>query len=215
MKLNANIPSLRLYLETITAFSEYEAVATHYGERRAERSQVPLIHHIREGIVIIGALGRFLPDGSWFDDLAATAGYCLHPLFQNEDDLVKHGLRYAHSTKLPTAGPVMLTMEYRWRANNWLASKVTRHYVGTERDKNALLEMRLDGGPDAGSLPEVRAMLIADKVQNYKDFLIHHYGHHARSEELDVYFRTWLEHLGVDTETFEELCDLATEVTAS
>lgn len=203
MKLNADISSLRRYLETITAFCEYGAIAEHYGARRAERSGVPLINHIREGIVIIAALGRHLPDGKWFNDLPATAGYCLHPLFQNDENLVKLGQRYAHSTGLPPAGPVMLAMEYRWRANNWLSDKVWGPANGPQ----------MTDRPDAGNLPEVRAMLIADKVQNYKDFLLHHKGTHARSDWLDLYFRTWLEHLDVDEFAFRDLCEIATVVT--
>lgn len=41
-------------------------------------------------------------------------------------------------------------------------------------------------------------MLIADKVQNYKDFRKHHLDTHARADELDFYFKTWLKELDVD-----------------
>jgi hypothetical protein len=204
MKLNTHLKHLRADLHVVQTLPEYRAIAEHYGARRAERSRVPLINHIHEGIVVISALDGTLPDGRSFGDIAACAGYCLHPLFQNDQDLHTVGQRYLRNVPHPMAGPVMLTMEYRWRANAWLSDKVEKGAVSPQ----------LVGGPDAGGLPEVRAMLIADKVQNYKDFLLHHKGTHARSDELDVYFRTWLEHLGVDMFMFHELWKLAAEVAA-
>lgn len=204
MNPTTDITSLRRHLHVIRSLPEYAAIEGHYGIRRAERSKVLLINHIEEGIVIIGALDGKLPNGRSFRETPACAGYCLHPLFQNDDDLLTVGQRYAHSVHRPLAGPVMLTMEYRWRANAWLSDKVEKGATGPQ----------LVGGPDAGDLPEVRAMLIADKVQNYKDFLAHHKGTHARSDELDLYFRTWLDHLSINEKVFKELCDLATAVTA-
>ena len=47
-------------------------------------------------------------------------------------------------------------------------------------------------------LPEVRDMLIADKIQNYKDFLFYHKGTHPRSRELEEYFKNWFGILGID-----------------
>ena len=41
-------------------------------------------------------------------------------------------------------------------------------------------------------------MLVADKVQNLKDFVLHHLGSHKRSDELYRYYHRWLQHLGVD-----------------
>jgi len=39
---------------------------------------------------------------------------------------------------------------------------------------------------------------VADKIQNYKDFLIYHQKTHARSKELNEYFQNWLKKLDVD-----------------
>jgi hypothetical protein len=49
-------------------------------------------------------------------------------------------------------------------------------------------------------------MLIADKVQNFKDFRTYHADSHSRRQELDVYFRQWLAALGMSMEQFSELC---------
>ncbi|WP_437969795.1 hypothetical protein WMF04_11090 [Sorangium sp. So ce260] len=46
-------------------------------------------------------------------------------------------------------------------------------------------------------LEEVNHLLRADKIQNYKDFLLHHRGTHPRRVELDRYFNQWLARLGV------------------
>jgi hypothetical protein len=54
----------------------------------------------------------------------------------------------------------------------------------------------------------VNAMLIADKVQNYKDFITYHKDTHPRSVELDFYFKSWLETLLVPDQLFEQLCSL-------
>jgi hypothetical protein len=48
---------------------------------------------------------------------------------------------------------------------------------------------------------------VADKVQNRKDFLLHHHGRHPRSDALDRYFRLWLERLDVPEARFAALFD--------
>ncbi|MGK0389502.1 MAG: hypothetical protein ACI94Y_002242 [Maribacter sp.] len=48
------------------------------------------------------------------------------------------------------------------------------------------------------SCNEVKQMLIADKVQNYKDFMLYHYKLHTRSDELYEYFQNWSKLLGID-----------------
>jgi hypothetical protein len=52
---------------------------------------------------------------------------------------------------------------------------------------------------------EVRLMLVADKVQNRRDFERHHLGMHPRSAELDAYFRRWLAFLDVDEPRYRSL----------
>lgn len=60
-------------------------------------------------------------------------------------------------------------------------------------------------GPEEVRLSPIAAvqdMLRADKVQNYKDFLLHHRGVHPRSEALERYFVTWLRRLDVSRRDF-------------
>lgn len=163
---------------------EYQAVSAFYGAGRASRSRVPLMNHIDEGLVVLDEIGA--------SDLAKR-GYCLHPLFQENSALVES------IEKLPTGidmRAIVLAMEYRWVANNYLSSHPSR----------APQEIELS------PLKDVNDMLIADKVQNYKDFLIYHLGTHPRSARLDQYFRQWLERLGVSKERFQELGVLLKEI---
>jgi hypothetical protein len=47
-------------------------------------------------------------------------------------------------------------------------------------------------------------MLIADKIQNRKDFELYHEGTHERSLELKCYFIDWLWRLGVREGEYQE-----------
>ncbi|UUZ75444.1 hypothetical protein LP414_27395 [Polaromonas sp. P1(28)-13] len=102
--------------------------------------------------------------------------------------------------------PIMLAMEYRQWANAWLADKVKKQaLVGS--GGNVVREwIETIGEPSCGPLPAVHDMLIADKVQNRKDFLEHHKGRHQRSDELDFYFNHWLKTLGVSERDYQLLC---------
>lgn len=153
---------------------ELKIVEDYYGERCAKRSGVPLINHIYEGIEILKIYNA--------SDYAIRA-YCLHPLFQNDKDLAKN------SSRLHLIDPyvAMLVMEYRNKANAWLSDKVSI-VNGTPV---------YEGEPSPGPLPEVRLMLIADKLQNAKDFVKYHYGKHPRSEELRLYFIQWFKALEI------------------
>jgi hypothetical protein len=155
---------------------EYQAIYNEYFGRKAERSKVPLINHIHEGLVVMQLRGAT-------ED--AQRAFCIHPLLQTDKALgVTLGKLWRVSSKTSV---VALAMEYRWRANNWLSDKVIN-----DQGKITLVDE-----PTAGDFTEVKEMLIADKVQNYKDFLMYHVDTHPRRRELDLYFRTWHKHLGL------------------
>lgn len=142
------------------------AIIKFYGTRRAARSQVPLINHIVEGVSILKSI---------YASNDAISAFCLHPLVQGDTELLQH---YANLDHID--GKILiLAMEYRSVANDYLS----------HRTVYAIDEIRLS------PLKEVNDMLVADKVQNYKDFLLYHYGTHPRSNELDVYFKNWLSRL--------------------
>lgn len=179
-------------------FYALEAIKSVYGYQKAKRSQVPLMNHIYEGVAI-------MRHRNVSED--AVAGFMLHPLFQNDADLKEHGTYYAthRASAQQNSDAVMLAMEYRHWANAWLSDKVRQDDQG-----NLILE----GEPSWGPLDAVKEMLIADKVQNYKDFIIYHSDTHERRDELDLYFRVWLKVLGIDDTEYRRLVEVAFDATS-
>ena len=158
---------------------EYRAIAGFYQDHTAQRSQVPLMNHINEGLVILGRIGA---------SKDAMKAYCLHPLFQNDQELSSVGEKYI--IDFGESSTTKLAMEYRRVANAYLAKCQIP-----------------DGGIQLSHLKEVNDMLIADKVQNRKDFLRYHYGTHQNSARLNEYFQAWLIALGVSEVRYTELTE--------
>lgn len=158
---------------------EYLMISEFYGIRTAERSKVPLINHINEGLYVMEKRGA--------NGLAQRA-FCLHPLIQNDKDLETNWMEVATNANRHA---LLLAMEYRNIANQYLS----------HREIVTLNDITLS------PLAEVNEMLVADKIQNYKDFIIYHKGTHPRSLELEMYFTNWLMKLKVHNfdEWFEEL----------
>lgn len=176
----------------------FEAIQQFYGDRKAERSGLPLMNHIIEGLAIMAA---HAPGEPYLYD--AMQGFCLHPLLQTDEQLKEHH----HLMRFHAPHAVLFAMEYRWRANNWLSDKIRFEYYG---DGGKPL-LRSTGEPEPGEISAVRLMLVADKVQNYKDFLTHHSDTHPRRAGLHLYFNTWLAALGIDNADFEYLKEEATK----
>jgi hypothetical protein len=154
--------------------SYLEAIEAFYGYRTAERSNVPLIKHIHEGIKILEWRGA---------NLTTINAFTIHPLFQNDADLKAR--YYTNWIVDFTPSVVLLAMEYRSVANEYLP-KVSKPAV-----------IRLS------PLHEVNEMLIADKVQNRKDFLKYNSGI-PNADRLKEYFKDWLDALGVSEELYQE-----------
>lgn len=167
----------------ISGWPEYLAVERHYRGARARRSGVPLMHHIDEGLRV---LHRWLGASD-----RAMRAWCLHPLVQADEDLRR---TYAAGL-LDRFDPavVALALEYRGVANAFL-SPMEKH---PGYDDPA----RIARSP----LAEVDAMLIADKIQNCKDFRLHHLESHPRAAQLSRYFERWLAALGVDPGAIDRL----------
>lgn len=176
----------------------FEAISQFYGDRRAERSGLSLLNHTIEGLAIMAA---HAPGEPYLFD--AMQGFCLHPMLQTDETLQENH----HLMRFHAPHAVLFAMEYRWLANNWLSDKVRYEYYSD--GSKPLLTMK--GKPDPGNLAPVHLMLVADKVQNYKDFLTHHSDTHPRRVELHLYFNTWLAALGIDNADFEYLKEEATK----
>lgn len=155
----------------ITETREYQEISKVYGERRAGRSQELLMKHIDDGLAVMIDL-----DAS----LDALKAFCLHPLFQADQELVT----YAPLASAFAPEVILLVMEYRRAANAYLCKPHT--------DAWGMDDLHLYVG---WILPEVRKMLLADKLQNQADFLIHHADTHIRKAELKHYFQLWIDYL--------------------
>lgn len=155
---------------------EYRAIRDFYGTDCAKRSGVQLMQHIDEGLAILKSIGA---------SMAAQCAYCLHPLVQGDDVYAQHYDRLKVDSKISLVS-LERAVEYRHYANMYLCKPETDSWtLATMAEK-------------IGFIPtDVHHMLIADKRQNFKDFMRHHFGTHERSLELTRYFNNWLEYLGV------------------
>lgn len=161
----------------------YVAIKEFYGERKAVRSQLPLVNHINEGTAILEYLGA---------DNRTIEAFCIHPLLQaDEDYLASTTDPYSQLTNYQLhPASVALTMEYRHIANAYLS----KHYVSSEDKLPRIAD------------PRVGHMLIADKVQNYKDFLATYSTlDYDKYNRLKNYFMNWLVHLGLDARSYHNM----------
>jgi len=145
---------------------ELDLIKSYYGTTSAKRSKVPYMNHITEGLDILQLMAS--------TELAKRA-YCIHPIVQADVDLLKN-----IGVLKDIDGDVMaLAMEYRRVANAYLSPRIIKD----------IREIELS------PLDDVNDMLIADKLQNEKDFRKYHLGTHPRSKELEEYFSNWFKRL--------------------
>ena len=154
----------------------YEMISKFYGDRKAKRSQVPLMNHINEGLIILDYYNA--------DDKTKDA-FCLHPIVQNNLDLIANIENGILDIDID-AQTVVYAMEYGRVANLYLLPKF--------ESENDIIEL--------SPLNEVNLMLKADKIQNRKDFLKYHYDTHDKSKELNQYFKNWLNVLQISEEEY-------------
>lgn len=155
----------------------YKAIEQYYGDRKPKRANVWLMNHIDEGLAVLNAIGA---------SPLAYETFCLHPLVQNDNDL-KANIDVLDDKLHNWVG----AMEYRSVANEYLS----------RRDINSPADIRLS------PLSYVNEALIADKVQNYKDFMLHH-AEHPHYARLFNYFHNWFEALGLDCKKILDLLSL-------
>ena len=168
----------------------YSLIQVFYGARRAQRSQVLLMNHIDEGIKILDSLEA---------SMVTKEAFAVHPLFQADIDLEVNWHLAKHLDPLV----VLLAMEYRQVANDFLSVKIKM-----EASEEAFGRCYATQEIKLSVIPEVNQMLIADKVQNRKDFERYHRSTHARSNQLDYYFKLWLTKLEVSEEQYSEFVKL-------
>lgn len=143
------------------------------------------MNHIDEGLAILEKIGA-----SYY----AKKAFCIHPLVQSDEALKEYfeyvkDASYNRDKYEPYPESLLLAMEYRAVANAYLS----------KREITSLDDIQLS------VMKDVNDMLIADKVQNRKDFELFHLGKHERSNELDSYFKNWLRKFDISEERYEQL----------
>jgi len=154
---------------------EYQIISDFYGDKITNRSGVKLMNHIDEGLYILEKIGA--------SEISKRA-YCLHPIIEDDQSLKENSYLLSNINH----DVIIDSIEYRSVANEYLS----------RREINSLDEIRLS------PLKDVNDMLIADKIQNRKDFELYHLGKHERSSELEQYFKNWLERLNISEEFYQE-----------
>lgn len=155
----------------------YSLIANHYGDKCAKRSGVKLINHIDEGIKILILIGACH---------SAVQAYCLHPIIQDDESYEK----FFNGNEINLVSQVSLTLaiEYRYAANSFLSTMPKEN-----------LKMSI--------FSPVKQMLIADKIQNRKDFEIYHKDTHPRAKELTEYFNEWMKILDISEEEYQNILE--------
>lgn len=154
---------------------ELQIITDYYGNDMAQRSGLPLIKHIHDGLEIIDELG----DDPGTEVLGA---WCLHPIVQEQVSkgigefgyLVDQGCR---------SECVTLAAEYSVAANSYLCTD-DKELTAEEIAKQVGILSR-----------EVALMLLADKCQNMRDFYLYHWRTHPKSDRYVAYFDLWIDYL--------------------
>jgi len=167
----------------------FNIIKSFYGERTTMRfPAIPLISHINEGLIILDNIGA---------SNTAMAAFCIHPLLQDDDQNIitmKSGLL----NDVP-AEVIITAMHYRAVANEHLNIH-NQKSAGREYPDHAWICQQLECYPD------VRDMLIADKVQNKHSMLKFRTNDSTPNFDYLVrYFNIWLTDLGVDQEMYDKL----------
>lgn len=154
-------------------FPEYKEIKEFYGNGKANRSQEFFMWHITHGCNYLSTICASDP---------TIKAYMLHPKFQSDVDFQNNWLELFSGRYAPIVSRNII--EYRKVANAYLCKPYTDGWD-------------IDTIKEAAPIPfeDVRKMLLADKYQNYSDFMKYHYGQHKRSDELKSYFEKWMEYL--------------------
>lgn len=174
-----NAKDIKYVCEDLNPYIEYQKISEFYRGNVTRRSGVEFMNHIDEGLYILEVIGA--------SDTAKKA-YCIHPIFQ-PDETFKHNFNWNVMGTLRSPLVMAATIEYRSVANEYLST----------RKIESIEEIRLS------PLEDVNDMLIADKIQNRKDFELYHLGKHDRSNELDEYFKNWFKRLQISEEFYQEI----------
>lgn len=171
-------------------FKSYITISKYWCGKHAKRSGVPYMNHVDEGLAIINMIYGFE------QHTYAAQIFALHGVLQEYykegicDEYNPYELRPNRLLSHIDAEVVIGAMEYRAVANSYLA----------HHDNDTPIVLSED--------PNVNIALVADKIQNRKDFELYHKGKHKNSDRLDEYFKQWLKALNISEKMYEDTKDI-------
>lgn len=148
---------------------EYMRISEAFSGKFSKRTGAPYMRHIDQGLTLLHVMGA---------DATVLRAWCVHPLFQNDELFIPILKSYKYFSTESVIVTV-LAMEYRKVANAFLVP-----------------DLELIAVPKISPIDEVNTMLIADKVQNYREVQLHR-KQLEPSEHLDRYFSKWFMSLKV------------------
>lgn len=172
--------------------TEYTIIEGVYGDQKAKRSGLYLMNHVDEGLDIM--LRRKAMK-------VAQQAFTAHPLLQDDEHFINKDLSANLIVKHCSKEVILLCMEYRKVANAYLCKPKTDHW--TLKDIAFACPIVSE---------DIREMLIADKVQNYKDFLQYHALTHPRRNQLFSYFNNWITYLECEEFAQQWIADYKTQL---
>lgn len=146
----------------INETKEYKVISSFYNNKITKRSKVPLMNHINEGLIMLQI---------WNRPLKEQKAFAIHPIVQNSENI---DVSWSESYEL--------ALEYKKVANSYLCRPET-DYISSLSDMYSFIGYMSIG---------CAYNLLADKIQNQKDFLIYHGRTHPRRIELQKYFNNWI-----------------------
>lgn len=154
----------------------YVTISKYLGDEVTWKSKKFKMDHIDEGLAIME-----IRNASKY----AKSAFCLHPMMQDDCDLRKH--RSGKGLSLPDSMVPMRVlinvMDFRSVANEYKLFSYPRKKIKSVYDIRK------------SPLKDVDEMLIADKVQDRKDFEV--YGVYGDEKDHAEYFKNWLERLDI------------------
>jgi len=174
-------------MQNIENYEEYKLAERILTPLQARRAGVSYFTHVKQGLAIMDAYVQHEDyPAIAYDPIIEKLAFCLHPLIQKVEDFKDN----YYELKVCNPLCVALAVEYRWTAN-----------LG--------LRPILEANGSSISLSEFNAvnlMLIADKVQNYYEFLKYARPQLIKEDKrIDLYFRHWLSRLDIDDKKYEYL----------
>ncbi|CAN1212638.1 hypothetical protein TUMEXPCC7403_20700 [Tumidithrix helvetica PCC 7403] len=177
------------FLDSIADKPFYRLIQQKYKGKVAQRSGVSYMNHIQEGAYILQLI--------YGNNEDLIEAFCLHPIFQSDKLLSQLFSDSSSELSLISPHAIILGMEYRRVAGNYTIKNKIKSFNSIE----------------IGPLDKVHKMLVADKIQNKKDFMKYLYLKHDRpsyhkvSEHVIQYFDSWLNCLSVSQEMYKEIVE--------